>query len=57
MKKFLSSMFGKTPIGLDSNHLASSHHNEAERGRVEDYMSAYSDTDAVWYYERRRWRV
>ena len=25
-------------------------------GWQEDYLLAHSDIDAMWYYERRRWR-
>lgn len=27
-----------------------------ERSYAEDYLSAGSDIDAIWYYERRRWK-
>lgn len=26
------------------------------RSEAEDYLVAMSDMDAIWYYERRRWR-
>lgn len=57
MKKFLSFAFGKTPLAPRSNPYVSAHHDDAERRWVEDYMNASSDMDAVWYYERRRWRA
>jgi len=57
MKKFLSFAFSKMPLALRSTPVASTHHDEAVRGWVEDYMTASSDMDAIWYYERRRWRA
>ena len=57
MKKFLSFAFSKTPLTVRSNPSASAHHDDADRRWVEDYMNASSDLDAVWYYERRRWRA
>jgi hypothetical protein len=56
MKKFLSSMFRKAPVALDSNPFPSSHDHD-ELGRVEDYLNSYSDIDTARYYERRRWRA
>jgi hypothetical protein len=57
MKKFLSFAFGKMPLAPHSNPSASAHHDDSDRRWVEDYMNASSDMDAVWYYERRRWRA
>jgi hypothetical protein len=57
MKKFLSFAFSKMPLAMRSNPPCTMHHDEAARGSVEDYLTASSDMDAVWYYERRRWRA
>ena len=57
MKKFLSFAFSKMPLATRSNAFASGHHDEAARPWIEDAVNASSDMDAVWYYERRRWRA
>lgn len=57
MKKFLSFAFSKMPPARRSNPSASGHHDEAIRPLIEDAVNASSDMDAVWYYERRRWRA
>ena len=31
--------------------------DDGNRDWVEDYLIGMSDTDAIWYYERRRWHV
>jgi hypothetical protein len=57
MRKFFSFAFSKMPLSKRSNPSPSAHADEAGRGSVEDYLAASSDMDAVWYYERRRWRA
>lgn len=57
MKKFLSFAFRKMLLALHSNPPGPVQHDEAVHGWIEDYMNASSDMDAVWYYERRRWRA
>ena len=57
MKKFLSFAFSKIPLSKRSNSSASAHHHEAARPWIEDSLNASSDMEAVWYYERRRWRA
>jgi hypothetical protein len=57
MKKFLSFAFSKMPLAMRSTPAGSVHRDEAVGGWVEDYMTAASDMDAIWYYERRRWRA
>lgn len=57
MKKFLSFAFRKRPLVQHSNPFAPAHQDEAYRHWVEDYITTSSDMDAVWYYERRRWRA
>ena len=57
MKKFLRFAFNKMPLAMQANPPRSAHHDEVGRGCIEDYLTASSDMDAVWYYERRRWRV
>jgi hypothetical protein len=57
MKKFMSFAFSKMPQSLRSTPAGSAHHDEAVRDWVDDYMHASSDMDAIWYYERRRWRA
>lgn len=57
MKKFLTFAFSKMPLTTRSKPRVSVHHEEAIRGSLEDYLTASSDMDAVWYYERRRWRA
>ena len=57
MKKFLSFAFSKMPRSQRSNPSASNQEDKAVRPWIEDYVNASSDVDAVWYYERRRWRA
>ena len=57
MKKFLSFAFSEMPISKRSQASPSAHVDEAGRGCPEDYLVASSDMDAIWYYERRRWRA
>jgi hypothetical protein len=57
MKKFLSFAFSKMPLAMRSTPAGSVHRDEPVGGWVEDYMTAASDMDAIWYYERRRWRA
>ena len=55
MKKFLSFALSKMPLSKRTN--PSVQEDKAVRPWIEDYMNASSDVDAVWYYERRRWRA
>lgn len=57
MKKFLIFAYSKLPLATRSNPSASGHHDKASRLWIEDAVNASSDMDAVWYYERRRWRA
>ena len=57
MKKFLSFAFSRMPLALHSTPSVSTQGDKAVRPWIEDYMNASSDMDAVWYYERRRWRA
>ena len=57
MEKFLSFAFSKMPLSQSSNPSTSNQEDKAVRPWIEDYMNASSDVDAVWYYERRRWRA
>jgi hypothetical protein len=57
MKKFLSFAFGKMPSATRSNPSTSNPEDKVVRPWIEDYVNASSDVDAVWYYERRRWRA
>jgi hypothetical protein len=57
MKKFLSFAFSRMPLALHSTPSVSSQGDKAVRPWIEDYMNATSDVDAVWYYERCRWRA
>lgn len=57
MKKFLSFALNKMPLAVRSNPPGFVHHDEVGRGWVEDSINASSDLDAIWYYERRRWRA
>lgn len=57
MKKFLSFAFSRMPLALHSTPSVSSQGDKAVRPWIEDYMNASSDLDAVWYYERCRWRA
>lgn len=56
MRKFLSFAFSKLPLSKRSIPSTTGHEDEAGRGCLEDYLTGSSDMDAVWYYERRRWR-
>ena len=56
-EKVLVFALSKMPPAIRSNPPGSAHHDDAARGWVEDYMTASSDMDAIWYYERRRWRA
>jgi hypothetical protein len=31
--------------------------SDGDRDWIENYLIGSSDQDAIWYYERRRWRV
>ena len=31
--------------------------DQSDRNWVEDFLVGASDQDAIWYYERRRWRA
>jgi hypothetical protein len=57
MRKFFSFGFSKMPLSERSSPSLSAHADEVGRVGVEDYLAAASDMDAVWYYERRRWRA
>lgn len=57
MRKFFSFAFSKMPLSERSSPSLSAHADEVGRAGVEDYLAAASDMDAVWYYERRRWRA
>ena len=54
--KLLSmALFGLAGVHIRSNAVPESSSN-VDRGWHEDYLVGKSDMDAVWYYERRRWR-
>lgn len=57
MKNFFSFAFSKMPLSKRSNPSVSNQEDKAVRPWIEDHMNASSDVDAVWYYERRRWRA
>lgn len=57
MKKFFSFALSKMPLAVRTNSPGSGQHDEVVRGWEEDFMAASSDMDAIWYYERRRWRA
>ena len=59
MKAVLKSLAQHLLHPLRNNHQpggSASYGRDTDCCWVEDYLIGKSDTDAWWYYERRRWR-
>ena len=55
----LTKMFSMSVLGLSgfpASAMANPGSTHDDRSWHEDYLIGRSDMDAVWYYERRRWR-
>ncbi|MDP1699371.1 MAG: hypothetical protein Q8L53_00220 [Aestuariivirga sp.] len=55
-KSALTKLLSMPVFGFSGAAAGSERSSHDDRSWHEDYLIGKSDMDAVWYYERRRWR-
>jgi hypothetical protein len=57
IKSALTKLLSVQVLGLAGVSACSGSSRQSDRSWHEDYLIGKSDMDAIWYYERRRWRA